>query len=494
MKGEKKSRGGRILLFLMGVLLAMVVAFFAAYFSVSKFYSDYLDKKDAQEEEAQKKEVLAAAKENIKNMGFTMVYLDDPDTEKVEYCLLRFFNESTGEMSIFQIPTDAQVTLSDEVYQEVSDQAGQEVAKTLLLSDLGTYFYDRETKYQMIMLVIEDMLGGVKINSYEAMDYNTFVQVADLADPVMLELSQIVIFTDLQGEKHRLAPNTEYEIDGNMALGIMTYDDGFGSGDSGRMERTASYLKAFITSLTKNYTEEQMKEFLTSYYDMVISTGGTDDEDAYAKACLSIEKDTLSFYTMKGTQQEECYILDQEKIQDEIKEALGIIEYALLTDGDVDVAVKEAIAEDSDSADTQTDDNSVSNTTANKAETTTKEEDTTVEAQGTTAEAGTTTEATTEEEPDTVISSMDKTISIYNGAYINGLAGKWNRRLQAAGYDIEKVDNYEEATLDNGKIIVKEEGWGEDLQKEYFPNATIEVGTPEAGMDIQIILGKSEDF
>lgn len=490
MKGEKKSRGGRILLFLFGLLLAMVVAFFAAYFSVSKFYSDYLDKKDAKEEEAQQKEALTAAKENIQQMGFTMVYLDDPNTEKVEYCLLRFFNEGTGEMSIFQIPTDAQATLSDNVYKEISEKAGQDVNRTLLLSDLGTYFYDRETKYQMITLVVENMLGGLKVNSYEAMDYSTFVQVADLADPVMLELSQIVIFTDLQGEKHRLAPNTEYEIDGSKALGILTYDDGFGSGDSGRMERTASYLKAFITSLTKNFSEEQMKEFLTSYYDIVTSTGSTDDKEAYGEACLAIEKDTLSFYTMKGTQQEEYYILDTEKIQEELKEALGAIEYALLTDGDVDAAVKEAIAGDSDSADAKTEEGSVSNSTANKAEATTKE-DTTAEAQSTTTEEK---DTTTEADVDTVISSMDKSISIYNGAYINGLAGKWNRRLQAAGYDIEKVDNYEEATLDNGKIIVKEEGWGKDLQKEYFPNATIEVGTPEEGMDIQIILGKSEDF
>lgn len=491
MKHKNKSNGGHILRFLTGLLLAMIVTFFAAYFSVSKLYSDYLDKKDAQEEAAEQKTALAQAKKNVKNMGFTMVYLDDPVTEKVEYCLLRLFNEGTGEMSIFQIPTDAQVTLSDQVYKEITQNTEQSVNRTLLMSDLGTYFYNRETKYRMLNLVVEDMLGGVKVDSYEAMDYSTFVQMVDLTEPVMLELSQIVIFTDLEGHKHQLAPNTEYEIDGSKALGILTYDDGFGSGDSGRMERTASYLKKFIPSLMKNSTEEQVKEFLTSYYNMVTSTGSTEDKDAYAKACLNIEKDSLSFYTMKGTQQEEFYILDAEKIQEDIKEAMGAIEYALFTGGDVDAAVKEVVAgkEVSEKEDT----NVSAETTTHAKEITTKapEMTTAVPEATTAAETTTAAEATTE---DTLISSMDKTISIYNGAYINGLAGKWNRRLQAAGYDIEKVDNYKEATLDYGKIIVKEEGWGKDLQKEYFPNATIEVGTPEAGMDIQIILGKSEDF
>ena len=481
MKQKKKSKGGRILIFLIGVLLAMVVAFFAAYFSVSKLYSNYLDKKDAQEVAEEQKDALAQAKKNADKIGFSMVYLDDPDTEKVDYSVLRMFNERTGEMSIFQIPVDSQVTLSDQVYQEISKKTEQTVNQTLLLSDLGTYFYDRDTKYQMINLAVEDMLGGVKVNSYEAMDYNTFVQMIDLVDPVMLELSQIVMFTDLEGQKHQLAPNTEYEIDGSKAFGILTYDDGFGSGDSGRMERTASYLKKFIIALTQNGTEEQMKEFLTSYYDMVTSTGSAEDKDAYVKSCLNIEKDTLSFYTLKGTQQEEYYILDVEKIQEEIREAVGAIEYALLTDGDVDAAVKEVVEGT----------NTASEDTDSVAEISTKAPEIATKASETTTEAATAAESTTEED---LISSMDKTISLYNGAYINGLAGKWNRRLQAAGYDIEKVDNYEEETLDNGKIIVKEEGWGKDLQKEYFPNATIEVGTPEEGMDIQIILGKSEDF
>lgn len=90
------------------------------------------------------------------------------------------------------------------------------------------------------------------------------------------------------------------------------------------------------------------------------------------------------------------------------------------------------------------------------------------------------------------ISSVGKSISIYNGSRINGLAGRWKEKLTEDGYYIERVDNYSE-TLDNGIILVKEEGMGLDLQREYFPDAEIQVGTPEDDVDIQIILGKSED-
>jgi len=47
--------------------------------------------------------------------------------------------------------------------------------------------------------------------------------------------------------------------------------------------------------------------------------------------------------------------------------------------------------------------------------------------------------------------------------------------------------------LEEGLIIVKEKGMGLDLQKKYFPNAAVKVGKPDDEVDIQIILGKSED-
>ena len=100
-------------------------------------------------------------------------------------------------------------------------------------------------------------------------------------------------------------------------------------------------------------------------------------------------------------------------------------------------------------------------------------------------------EKTTEEEVKE-ISSKGKMIGVYNGANINGLAGRWSKKLMEEGYRIEIIENYDD-TLETGKLIVKEKGMGLDLQREYFPDAKIVVGTPDEDLDIQIILGKSED-
>jgi len=90
------------------------------------------------------------------------------------------------------------------------------------------------------------------------------------------------------------------------------------------------------------------------------------------------------------------------------------------------------------------------------------------------------------------ISSKGKLISVYNSTKISGLAGRWSDKLRNDGYRIQVINNYDEL-LEEGLIIVKEKGMGLDLQKKYFPNAAVKVGKPDDEVDIQIILGKSED-
>lgn len=464
-ENKKSNKGVRVFGWIVGFIAALVLTFFISYFAVSHFYTAYLDKQAGNDEEAEATTEEVDPQDNVDHCGFTMVYLDDPATEKVDYLLLRVFNELSCKMSIFQIPTDAQVTLSDEVYEDLCMKAGTEIPRTLFLSDIGTYYSDKETKYEMINIVIQDYLGGIKVRSYEAMDYDTFVQVVDMVNPVAFELTQIVSYTDADGQSMRLSPNKQYLIDGRMALGILTYDDGFGNGDGGRIDRTAKYLTKYVTSITSNYTEAQMAEYLSAYYKMVLSTGSTDDEAQYVKDCLKLTEENLSFYTLKGTQTEEAYILDTDKIQEDMVILMGEEEFTIATGKeaptteateDVTTATEKATEEDSSTEDTQ---------------------------------------ATTQTTEDTKISSKNLSISVYNGAYVNGLAGRWNEKLQADGYYVSHVNNYEDAVLQHGRIIVRKAGMGEDLKELYFPNCTIEVGTPDDDdVDIQIILGKSEDI
>lgn len=451
-ENKSTNRGIRILIKILAFIFLLIFTFLLSYCGVSKWYTNRLNKRDAAQKQAEDKTAQVEAEESVENCSFTMIYLDNPDTEEVDYCALRVFNRINQEMSIFMIPTDSKLTMSSKLQKSLNKKSETEVPQEVSLSSIGTYYTDNKTKYKMTTKAVQELIGGVEIDSYEALDYDGLIQVIDLAEPVKCKLSQMVTYTDEMGESMKLTPGEEHEIDGRRALGILTYSDGFGSGDGGRIERTSTYLMEYVTAITTNYSKQQMSEYLSNYCNLIVTNGSISDASSYLEDCLKLNEENLSFYTLKGTQKEEEYVLDSEKIQEDIKILMGEEAFELAT--------TEKTEETTTAAETDSDD--------------------------------TTIEETTEEQA--VISSKDKIITIYNGAYINGLAGKWKTRLSDEGYQIEGIYNYSGGTRDNGKIIVKEEGMGEDLKNEFFPNAVIEVGIPDDGADIQIILGRSEDF
>ena len=58
-------------------------------------------------------------------------------------------------------------------------------------------------------------------------------------------------------------------------------------------------------------------------------------------------------------------------------------------------------------------------------------------------------------------------------------------------YTVPQVGDYTKETLTQTKIIVKEDGQGEDLKK-YFKNPQVTVGMVDQGYDIEIILGTAD--
>ena len=84
-----------------------------------------------------------------------------------------------------------------------------------------------------------------------------------------------------------------------------------------------------------------------------------------------------------------------------------------------------------------------------------------------------------------------KNIYIANGARITGLASSYRDVLINAGYTVTGIGNYDEAVLSDTKILVREEGTGNDLL-QYFHNAVIETAELPDGIDIEIILGTND--
>jgi len=87
--------------------------------------------------------------------------------------------------------------------------------------------------------------------------------------------------------------------------------------------------------------------------------------------------------------------------------------------------------------------------------------------------------------------STDKRIYIANGARVSGLASSYQTILVGDGYQVTGIGNYTDELLEDTRILVREEGMGQDLLS-YFNNASIETADLPDDIDIEIILGTAD--
>ncbi|MDE7425947.1 MAG: LytR C-terminal domain-containing protein [Lachnospiraceae bacterium] len=89
------------------------------------------------------------------------------------------------------------------------------------------------------------------------------------------------------------------------------------------------------------------------------------------------------------------------------------------------------------------------------------------------------------------VSSVGLPVEILNSTKVNGLASAFQNKLAEQGMNVIRIGNYTGNTLEKTKIIVKEDGYGQDLL-DYFKDAEIEVGTLSKDVEIRIILGNRD--
>ncbi len=82
-------------------------------------------------------------------------------------------------------------------------------------------------------------------------------------------------------------------------------------------------------------------------------------------------------------------------------------------------------------------------------------------------------------------------IQILNATGISGLAARYQGVLENSGYTISHIGNYTGEKHEDTRIIVKEDGLGNDLAS-YFKSPVIETGIIDGEYDILIVLGTKD--
>ena len=364
------------------------------------------------------------------NMRSTLFFVDSADSGK-EYMALNMLNTKNYVLDILLIPTNAQVTVGQSILKEIQKEM-PEAKNTVNMSDVSRAFGDE--KYKMISSIVENVTG-LTLSGYDVMTQENFTSFLDMADEVAYKVDDDFSYRDEKGVL-QVIKGGQTEVDSEEAAALLTYLDGTETQESSRLERTNVYLQSFFSTLFEENSGSAIYRKYTSLVQSSVDRDRSNEEQIFEQ----LDPDDITILILQGSESDGVFTVDSQIVQLQIS------------------------------------------TLAQQAENTTTSSDSKSE-KDSSSESDTRTSTASGQD------SKDYSIELYNAAYVAGLAAQWEAYLEEEGYTISLVDSYQdEGPLSTTRIVVTEEGMGEDLLT-YFPDATIEVDDIDTGGDIQIYIG-----
>ena len=283
---------------------------------------------------------------------------------------------------------------------------------------------------QAAVLQLEDMLG-IKIDHYVKVDFNALVEIVDAVGGVEVDVPRDMKWdmSDTGDIKIDLKKGLQ-TLDGNKALQLVRFRRGYANGDVGRIQVQQMFLKALATKvLSTESIVKNLGDYIKVMYKYVDTDVSLSDALKYANYITKIDMSKMTMETLPGVGQ---YISGVSYFIHDPAETTEVVDRLFYN-------VAPAGNTDSDSS-----------------------------------------------------NSKDLTIEVSNGGTVAGLAARFTELLKNEGYTVTEPTNYTGEKLSYTRILVKNEGVGQDLVS-YFKDARVEVLPNAVGSaDIRIVLGTNE--
>ena len=379
----------------------------------------------------------------------------------IDYFIVKIFNPETNNLDFVVIPDGCYFTMSDSCYEKLKAKNG-DLMKTMNLSSVALYF-NKEARYENSVLALEDVLG-IHVDYYEVFSEEEFIQLINLVTPLNYDLKTNITYINRKGVSIEIPAGAQY-IDGESALAILKAEDSFES-KVNQANEISGYLDTYYSFIFSLNSAEKLKEYYSYVFEIMQSDAVYDDYGLYYEKLYNVNPNEISFHIMTGGLGEDGrYFIDSAAMQQMVQEIINKPKGA-----DKEVPSTEdpaASSEDGSSEDVSEEDISSEETPSSE-------------------------EASTEPQEPQGPSTKEAKIQIQNSTKVNGLAKRWQNKLNADGYQVTGVTNYKGGgTLDATKIVVRDAALGNEL-KTYFPTAVIETGEVPAGYDIVIVLSSQD--
>lgn len=436
MKKQKSSKKILSVIWKIIVVLFVMLAFAVGSFEgVSKYLTgDFYDlRKLFAETKDAVKETKDQEEEDVDDseLTSTVLFVTSQDGT-TEYMYLNLVDKESKALFTLIVPEDAQFNLSSGLLKKVKKKMG-ETSALVKIADVARAFGTE--KYEIICDIIGDTTG-LKISEYYAMTAEQFKNVSSMAGKVSYHFTGDTSFRNAKGELVIFEKGYQ-DLGPENGFALMCMNDGTENQESNRLERVDEYLNLVLKKLFHN---RKSTELAKAFQENTVTNSDRSEEDL-AAVFKQMKKNDPVIRVLQGSESKGVFVIDSQKAQLQIS---ALIKQAM---GDFRKQSKdETDHEDSEDENSGNEDGSTS-------------------------------------------SSKEYSIEIFNAAYVQGIAGAWKDYLEGQGYSISMVDNYrDEGPLSTTRILVTEEGMGQDL-KAFFPNAEISVGKIDTGGSIRIYVG-----
>lgn len=446
-------------IFLMGFLQAVFVIACMILCGVGGYFGSkyYFDKKNASGDEEEKVEDIVDDAQ-VDEISKNLIYVWNEGKDKISSCVLEVFDTKNHKMDYITIPVNSQITVSADLYQRLC-QVNTEIPQVFKLSKLCSYFdKDDDRAYGYGVLVLEDYFN-IDISYYTVVDSELFdqafedrkVQVKDNGD-IKGEVYGYASDKDSKKDSDKKGDDSDYD-NGSKGSDPYEHDDSFvttteaetttsASTSSANGSTTETLKSSSVTTSVKikvlkedflsEYAQYTSERDLASHIDKLChnikSNLDIKDKKNYVKSYLAVTQDDIRYHCIPGYFDEDLYVFDTNTAEKLFKNC--------------NVNEKPVDKSASKKADKEDDAPKISN------------------------------------------------IIVLNSTGTSGVAASWSATLKEKGFQVTEVGNYSTRLTDT-KIIVKEDGQGEELLR-YFKNASIEVGEVPEGTDAQVIIGTND--
>ena len=339
------------------------------------------------------------------------------------------FDSKTNEINVVSVPRDTKVEWSSE-QQERLQELGKGTRSVSKINEMTSYA-GMENIRDFTIDHLETMFS-IKIDNYVVVSLDAFRQIVDAIGGVEMDVPQDMYYVDNSGGLYIDLDKGVQLLDGDKAEQLIRFRR-YPEGDVARVRTQQLFLEAFADTIMSPSMITKIPDLVKVLFDVVETDVSLLEIPKYYGYVRDFNVDNIEFHILPGEGAMEggasYFFPDMNQMSEFIQVAF------------YNKPSKEEIEQQQ------------------QAE---------AEAQG-------------------II--LDKTISIeiLNGSGKAGIAGKEEKRIEAEGYSVHAVGNYERIDVAETVIYAKDIAKAKQLQK-YYEGASIEEN-PTIGFDIQIVLG-----